>query len=51
MNHPITFRYRENKTKLVPVFFLMLRNSYEGKINFDFKSVIVIIFLHYLETN
>ena len=55
MNHPIMFLDRDNKTKLVPASFTyFIFNFYEKKINFSLKNVlviIVIIFLHYKETN
>ena len=52
MNHPIMLLDRDNKKKLVPASFE--RNSYERKIDFSLKCVIVItviISLHYKETN
>ena len=55
MNHPIMFLDRDNKTKLVPASFTyFIFIFYEKKINFSLKNVlviIVIIFLHYKETN
>ena len=54
MNHPIMFLDRNDKMKLVPVFFLTFKNSYEREMNFSLKRVIVItaiISLHYKETN
>ena len=55
MNHPIVFLNQGNKTKLVPAFFFFpFENSYERKIDFSLKCVIVItviISLHYKETN
>ena len=41
MNHPVMFLDRDNKTKLVMVLFLTFQKSYERKITFSIKSVII----------
>ena len=54
MNHPIIFLDQNNKTKLVPAFFRTFQNSYEKKISFSLKTVMVItviISLNYKKTN
>ena len=54
MNHSIMFLDRDNKTKLVSASFSYFLNSYERKISFSLKNVIVITFiisLDYKETN
>ena len=47
MNYPIMFIDGENKTKLVPASIPYFLNSYERKISFSLKRVIVLISLNW----